>query len=241
MIGKPHFSREELKGRYDVTMLSEDAWHAYSGERTARLVTRYLAQCRAGSRFVLNAGSGVNALNVDSWEETCVDLFEAPIRSHKHAVCANVEQLPFAPESFGAVVCVGEVLGYCDAAQAISEFDRVLQPQGVLICDFGSTTSLRHWSTPVYGRAADIITDVYNGSPEPIWVYDPEYICSILRSKRFQVESLHGTHTWSSLIRRLGGQPSSAVKVEKILCHLPLPRSWADITTIVAVRASSAK
>ncbi|MDT4967812.1 MAG: hypothetical protein QOJ64_2549 [Acidobacteriota bacterium] len=236
MTRKPNFSREELKGRYDVATLTDDAWHAYAGDRTAQLVARYLAQCRACSRVVLNAGSGVHALNVDSWEEICVDLFEAPIQGHKKSVCANVEHLPFTAESFGAVVCVGEVLGYCDAAQAISEFDRVLQRDGLLICDFGSTRSLRHWCTPVYGRAADMITDVYNGSPEPIWIYDPEYVCSILESNRFRLDRVHGTHTWSSLSRRLGFQPSTAAKVEKALHHVSLPRSWADVTTIVAVR-----
>jgi ubiquinone/menaquinone biosynthesis C-methylase UbiE len=110
-----------------------------------------------------------------NWDEISVDLFTTPLRSQKLSVCANIQVLPFKADTFGCVVCVGEVLAYCDPAQAISELARVLASSGLLICDFGSTTSARYAFTHLYGRAADIVTDHYNGSPEKIWVYSPQY------------------------------------------------------------------
>jgi ubiquinone/menaquinone biosynthesis C-methylase UbiE len=53
----------------------------------------------------------------------------------EYSVCTSVERLPFRENSMGAIVCVGEVLAYCDPAAAIGEFARVLVRSGLLICD----------------------------------------------------------------------------------------------------------
>jgi ubiquinone/menaquinone biosynthesis C-methylase UbiE len=168
-----------------------------------------------------------------------VDLFEAPIRRQQHFVRASIEELPFPSKMFGAVVCVGEVLGYCDPSKALAEFARLLTPSGVLICDFGNTRSFRYWLKQQHGRAADLLKDEYNGTPEPIWVYDPRYISSLLASFGFSVESVYGTHTWSALARRIGFTARLATSIQRHLEWLHLPPGWADITTIAAVRSAS--
>src|SRR5437588_1470584 len=110
---RPGFTRKELEARYNVDSLTEDEWHAYSGRKTAEIVASHLSLSRGSSRLLLNAGAGVHELNLPPWEEICVDLFAAPLRRHKKAICADIGKLPFAVAQFGAVVCVGEVLGYC--------------------------------------------------------------------------------------------------------------------------------
>lgn len=238
MQNRPGFKPEELSARYDVDVLDEDDWHSYSGRRTTKIVREHARLSTAKSRLLLNAGAGVHQISLPQWEEVSVDLFAKPIRSHRRTVCANIEDLPFPKQEFGAVVCVGEVLGYCDPSRAIAEFSRVLEPGGILICDFGNSRSSRHWFTSTYRRAADLITDKYNGSSERIWVYDPDYMRSVLKSCGFNVIRMLGTHTWSAFARKMGASPDSAVCGQKWLDWLPAPTTWADLTTIVAFRTA---
>ena len=134
-------------------------------------------------------------------------------------------------------MCVGEVLGYCDPVCALAEFARVLVTGGVLICDFGNSRSFRYWLTPTYRRAADMIQDIYIDVAENVWVYDPEYIKSILTSSGFAVNQTFGTHTWSALSRKFAASPTTAVRLQKVLDWLPDSASYADVTTIVALRS----
>jgi SAM-dependent methyltransferase len=232
----PGFKRHELAGRYNVESFREDAWHTYFGKKSSKIVAAELALCGSQSRLLLNAGSGVYHVDVDGWSETAVDLFDAPIRGHQNAVCASIEDLPFEAGKFGAVVCVGEVLGYCDPAKAISEFSRVLTASGLLVCDFGNSRSFRYLLRNHFGRSADLITDQYNGTPEPIWVYDPLYIRSLLISSKFSIKQVSGIHTWSALSRRIGFSMQKATNIQHRLDWLRLPAKWADVTVIVAVR-----
>jgi SAM-dependent methyltransferase len=234
------FRRQELQGRYDVVSISEDRWHAYTGERTAAVVNRYLEKANPHSTWLVNAGAGVYQVGVGGWDEIPLDLFGAPLRNRSNAVCASVERLPFRAQTIGSVVCVGEVLSYCDPAMAIREFARVLAPSGSLVLDFASSRSPRYWFRQTYGRAADLITDVYNGTPERTWIYDPEYIDSLLREMQFKIEETVGIHSWSAVMRRFGASPESAVRLQRVLDALELPPRFADLRTIVASRFSSA-
>ena len=232
----PGFKPEELAARYDVEQFSEDEWHTYSGEQTKRLLSRYVTSGQGIPNVLLNAGSGVYQLGLAGWREIAVDLFDSPIRSRPGAVRGDIQQLEFPAGSFGAVVCVGEVLGYCDPVRAIKEFARVTAPNGLLVCDFRSTLSFRCWFSKEFKRAADLVTDEYKGSPEPVWVYDPGYILSLVKSSGFSIKAVHGFHTWSALARRLGTSPIFATTVERWFRFLPRPTVCADIKTIVAVR-----
>lgn len=236
---RPGFKPDELKARYDVEAISEDDWHSYSGRRTATIVNEHLAISKAKSRLLLNAGAGVHQIGVPPWEEVAVDLFVTPMRAHRRTVCASIEDLPFPPNQFGAVVCVGEVLGYCDPGRAIAEFGRVIEPRGVLVCDFGNSRSIRHWLTPTHRRAADLTTDIYNGSPERIWVYDGNYVRSLLAAAGFEIVRILGTHTWSALSRKIGATSGTAVRWQRRLDWMPFPTAWADIITIVASRSEA--
>jgi SAM-dependent methyltransferase len=237
----PRFKRDELKIRYDVPLIYEDDWHTYSGDRTSAFIARHLSSFPAASNWLLNAGAGVYSIGLKPWREVSLDLFTLPIRERQYGVCATIEHLPFQSNVFGGIVCVGEVLAYCDPAVTLSEFSRVIAPSGVLIVDFGSSRSFRHWFRAPYGRAADLIEDYYNGTPEPTWVYDPTYIGSLLVSFGFQVKTRLGTHTWSALARRFGMSESKAMFLQRHLDSLRLPSGWADLTTIVAVRLASGK
>jgi SAM-dependent methyltransferase len=235
------FKREQLSARYDIASIDEDTWHSYSGDRTEKLVSHILSTWRSPSKLLLNAGCGVYRLSVPHWQEISLDLFPTPLRMRSHAICASVEALPFKNNILGGLVCVGEVLGYCDPAKAIQEFARVLMAKGILVCDFSSTQSFRYWLTKAYGRAANIVTQPYNGQPEHTWAYHPGYIKSLLESAGFEIHECIGTHTWSALASRMGFSMKSAVRLQKELEGIKGPHRYADLMTIVAVRSESVK
>lgn len=228
--------RDELQQRYDVPAIHEDAWHTYSGDRTNLFLRKHLSNIQCPSKWLLNAGAGIYQLGNPEWKEICLDLFSLPIKASPNAVCASVEWLPLKSKSFGAVICVGEVLAYCDPALAIREFSRVLAPSGMLICDFGSSRSFRAWFRKEYGRAADLITDYYNLRPEKTWIYDPKYIKSLLASTGFKITASEGTHSWSALARRVGLSAHTSLVLEGFLKGARLPKTWADLMTIAALR-----
>ena len=237
MVG---FRRQELRTRYDVPAIQEDEWHSYSGKRTDALLQRHFTPPRAGSAC-LNAGSGSSRLAISKWKETSLDLFVAPLRDRSRTVCSNVETLPFAPASFDGLVCTGEVLGYCDPAMAIREFARVLAPGGVLFVDFESSRSFRRLLSRSFGRAATMVIDQYNGAPERVWIYDPQYMLSILRQADFTIERVLGTHTWSALARRLGSSGGAAVRIQTLIGANSFATAWADLVSVVAVRTAAAR
>lgn len=226
--------RNALKARYDVISISEDRWHAHAGQRTSRIVASALTGLPSQSGRLLNAGSGCHPIKLPGWSEIAVDLFPSPLAAHRASACANVESLPFPQRSFGAVVCVGEVLGYCDPARALREFARILEPSGILVCDFGSSRSWKYRFTASFGRAADLVIDRYNGSPEKLWIYDPDYIRSLFTEIGFRISDELGTHGWSAIARRMGLPPAVCVMAESSLDWIPTPTRWADIMTFIA-------
>lgn len=236
---RPGFPRSKLEARYNVSNLIEDEWHSYSGEETRKLLGAQLAMYDRNNKWALNAGSGVYTLGISAGKEVCVDLFPRPIRPHDLSICASIEHLPFRGGVFDAIVCVGEVLDYCDPAAAISEFARVARKNSILIFDFGSSRSPRYWLRKPFGRAADLVTDQYNGSVEDVWIYDPEYISSLVTSSGYVIRRLIGIHKLSALARRFGLTAAAAVRVQRLCSWLPWPTAWADVTTIVAVRSAS--
>jgi SAM-dependent methyltransferase len=231
----PGFKRNQLRQRYDVSDFREDEWHSYSGEQTWGFIKNHLSHTAIDSKRLLNAGSGVYEMKLSGWTEISLDIFSNPLRNRSCAICANVEQLPFDNDSFAAVTCVGEVLGYCDPAAAIKEFERVLDTNGMLICDFASTRSIRHLFKRSYGRAAEIVSGYYNQITERTWAYDPNYICALLSAYGFSVKEKHGTHFWSSFARRFGLTDLQSLSIQRQMEWLPLIR-FADVMTIVAVK-----
>lgn len=227
------FPREALKSRYDVEVFEEDPWHRYSAECTAEFINRQIGKL---SEFdmLLNAGSGVYAINPPQGLEVRVDLFRKPLTGSRAAVCTDIQALPFRSNTFGVVICVGEVLGYCDPAAAIAELARVLGKKGIFIFDFESSRGIRHWLKNPYGRAADLVSTEYNGSPEHTWVYDPRYMSSLLERNELNLRQVFGIHTWSALGRRLGMSVEKGLRLQSLCRMLPLPAAWAELTTFVA-------
>jgi SAM-dependent methyltransferase len=215
--------------------MSEDVWHQHSAARTRDFIRAQLPQPGPKWRSLLNAGAGVYEIGAAGYSETFLDLFMTPIQRRRRAVCGSVEQMPFEDASFDVAVCVGEVISYCDPAHAIAEFARVLRVGGVVMFDYSSSRSARHWLKPTHGRAADIFTDEYNGSPERVWVYGPNYMSSLLLQNSFEVRAEQATHCWSAILRRAGTPLRAAVFVERLIGRVRSNR-FCDLITVAAAK-----
>jgi SAM-dependent methyltransferase len=237
---RPGFPRDELSPRYDVARIEEDEWHTYSDTITRTVLRECLRRLIFDDDdWVLNAGSGANGLKLARCHEISLDLFTAPIVARKYPVCGDVTRLPFGNGRFKAIVCVGEVLAYCDPSKAISEFARVIKPCGRLIFDFGSTRSWRHFGRASFGQAASLLHSEYNGVEERTWNYDPLYIHHLLGRFGFEVHSTYGAHVWSTLARRLGVGVRAALAIERRVAPRFSARSFSDTITVVADRSKA--
>jgi SAM-dependent methyltransferase len=232
-------TRRDIADRYDVTDIREDAWHSYADAERSRLIKTNLADNRITPRLMLNAGAGVHSLKLPGWQEIRLDLFRGPLRGDPHSVCGTILNLPFSDFTFGAVVCVGEVLGYCDPAQAVPELSRVLAIGGLLILDFASTRSPRFWLSSTYGRAADIITVDYNGCPERVWAYDPSYVKTLVRKAGLSIIFDRRIMGWAAAIKRIGLRVGAALYVDAKFNRLIGTVALGDLSVICARRSES--
>lgn len=236
MSAKLGFSREEIAGRYDIRELVEDKWHEHSTIEYYAFLREVMQDIkpRLTPYLALNAGCGVYSLFMDGWDEVGIDIFLKPLLGKPSRVCGNIEGLPFASESFDGVACVGEVLAYCKPSLALKEMARVLKPGGPLVFDFGSTRSARFWMTSHYGRAADIVTVPYNGRPERTWVYDPEYMMSLVEECGCDVVEVRGIHSFSCLARKVGISVTNSIYVERALSKLIRLTGFSDTIMVWA-------
>lgn len=226
-------SIDDMQYRYDVPVFLEDSWHLKTEDRTNKIVCSALSRIVSGG-LVLNVGSGSYRIPAPHLNQVCLDLFRTPLHGQPAAVCGNAEKLPFRGDAFDAVVCVGEVIAYCDPIEVMKEASRTIKPGGVFVVDFGSTDSARFLLTKVRGRFADIVTVPYNGTAEKTWVYNYRYMRGILESCSFRIIKTFGTHAWSSLVYRMLGSTWAALLAEDVMGKISHPIGIADTITMVA-------
>ena len=90
--------------------------------------------------IVLNAGCGKTTY------KTCatiiyMDIIEEYISSFENHIVGSIEKIPLQDSSVDCVICVGSVINYADIQKAMSEFSRILKPNGILILEFERSNS----------------------------------------------------------------------------------------------------
>jgi SAM-dependent methyltransferase len=210
----PHpLSRDAIREKYNrrAHRLTTDEWHRH----TALEIERTLADQLAAHPFfetdvVVFAGSGGRTNGIEARRAVHIDLAELPLRHVKGGVMANVEQLPIADRVAAAVVSVGSVINYCDAAAAIVEFARVTRPGGTLVLEFESSDSLEFLMTRTFRRSVDYISTFFDGDREDIWVYSCRYIAAALVASGYRILKRYPIHILSPLRLRYSSDVSAA-------------------------------
>ncbi|GHU42485.1 hypothetical protein FACS1894111_06510 [Clostridia bacterium] len=173
----------------------DNNWHLYSQKQIAK----YVCHQKFNPQYtILNAGSGGSDYGLSNRMHH-VDIAKNKIDHFAQYTVSGVEKMPFQSASFADVICVGDVINYCDARAAIAEFARVMKPFGQLILEFESSWGYEHQKSNAYKKPAAVTALSYGGEMQNQWLYSPDYIKKILHDFGFQVTDVFCFHILSSL------------------------------------------
>lgn len=148
---------------------------------------------------MLIAGSAGDAYGLQSFSPIHLDLAEKWLPTDGRSVAADVNGLPFADNSLGSIICVGSVINYTSAFEAISEFYRVLRPGGRLVLEFEGSESLEYLGNSAFRAHAHPVSTFYQGTDELLWVYSRNYIRRALIHTGMKVIREEGFHSLTPL------------------------------------------
>ncbi len=203
-----------------------DPWHCCSH----RTIEESIRQVGIPDNFyVLNAGSGGNNYGLSNRMHH-MDIAEKKICNTEEYTVGSIEALPFANNTFDAILCVGSVINYCDPVPVIYEFHRVLKSGGCLLLEFENSYSFEYFGRDAYKRDASIIKCIFQGKEHHNWVFSHKYICALLKYNNFRINKKMFFHIISPLILRMGfseGFSARFFSVDFIARHIPILRTHA--------------
>jgi SAM-dependent methyltransferase len=221
-------ARYNEPGRYGTI----DAWHRFTAEEIKRELSAIWTSLSFGSdQIVLNAGAGGTELGLAGATTLNLDISETRVSTLPKGVVASIESLPLADQSIDAIICVGSVINYCDAAAAISEFGRVLKRFGHLVLEFESSRSAELIPQHAFGKSAAVADTFYAGEEEAIWVYTFEYITNLLCAADISIVKeipIHVLSPWALLLFRSSRLASLLAPLDKIARRLHPMTRWAS-------------
>ncbi len=220
----PNLDKEKIRTFYNSVenvWADDDPWHDYSQNVIAKYISKHDF---FGDSIVLNAGSAGNTYGINCKTMYHVDIAEEKIKNIRNSFVASIEKMPFNDNFFDNIICVGSVLNYCDALNAISELSRVLKPKGNLILEFESSLGYEYIGTKNYRKNACIITTEYIETYHNQWLYSLKYIFKILDSCNLEIIKKQSFHIVDGLLSKFLNDKIS-VKctniVDKFLRHMP--------------------
>lgn len=214
-----------------------DKWHTYNHQQIVKSLTRSGIYSLSRDSKILNAGSGGESYFLSEDSLYHVDIAASKIIGKKHFYVGSIEKLPFEDCFFDAVICVGEVINYCDADKVIAEFSRVLRAGGLLILEYESTNTLELIFRKEFNSPRQLWKTFYQGHPEWIWYYSDEYLMKTISSNGFAITKNYQFHILSIFIYRLtqNSNFSSYFAIFDILFRLiPWIRQYGSNTIISA-------
>ena len=222
----------EFYENVDTVWPKSNKWHDINQKEIKQFIHKFSFQkCR-----ILNAGSGGNNYGLN--EDMChVDIAENKVNNTKNYVICNIENMPFANDSFDAVICVGSVLNYSDAVKAIGEMSRVLQKNGFIILEFECSYSFEFMGTDAFKANAAIITTYYFNTLHKMWVYSLDYITRILRENNLIIKKTYPYHILSTYIYYRNKSESTAAQYacfDRFFRHLPIIRRYSGNVILYA-------
>jgi hypothetical protein len=164
----------------------EDAWHAFSTEIIHRFIQQTAARRRLGMLRILNAGAG--GLNYGIETGIHLDFSLASLIRARLAVAADIEHLCFAPATLDSAICVGSVINYTSADNALAELSRIIKSGGSLILEYERSESMMYLQTGAYGANEKAVATSYKGHSHRMWVYSDHFIREMLAKHGFKEE-----------------------------------------------------
>ncbi len=205
--------RETVRRRYNERGRTQttDAWHRHTASRIDALLLSEFTTIAPGST-VLFTGSGGRSHGLPNGVPIHVDVAERVIRGVRRSAVGDAEQLPIQSDVVDAVICVGSVINYCDAAAVISEAARVLTDGGRFVLDVESSNSLEFFATKTFRRPVDLVHTFFNGEQEDVWVYSRSFISKLLDAAGFSICRVVPIHVVSPLRLRFSSDVAAAAR-----------------------------
>jgi ubiquinone/menaquinone biosynthesis C-methylase UbiE len=138
--------------------------------------------------------------------------------------------MPFSDASFDAVVCVGSVINYTNAALLIREIRRVLRPKGWLLLEFERSESVLFLGHAPYRKNYWPVKTKYKGASHVIWIYSERYMREVLAWNGFRIASQHRYHTLTAAAFRV----TKSLSLSALLAALDPMASWAKLDSQLA-------
>lgn len=193
---------------------SEDNWHSYTFMSEKQIVEKWLTLFSNQNDTILNAGSGGTTYDIGAkWIH--MDIIESYISQFNNYLVGSIEKIDLPNSSIDGIVCVGSVLNYVDAQNAIGEFSRILKPGGFLIIEFERSDSAEFLCTKQHGKYIFKKDYLYNGQTHLLWMYSEKHIRQLLHQYSIKISRCSRIHCFSSLLFRIGVSEEHAAPFSK--------------------------
>jgi len=230
----PRLDLSVVRTRYNDPLIyaSADNWHRFTAEEIQREIGRLWDSILTRTdSVILNAGSGGNDLGLLPRNTINLDISERRIRTSSRPLVASVEAIPLKNESVDILLCVGSVVNYCDVAIAISEFERVLRPEGILVLEFESSKSAEFIKQDIFGRSAAVAETFFGNQAEAVWVYSPTYVRNLLSAAGFSAwhqTAIHILSPWILLLLRNVNAAALIGRLDRVARHVGFLNRFAS-------------
>jgi SAM-dependent methyltransferase len=227
-------SAARLYGKINSNWPQNDRWNEYKHQETQRFILRTGSVILQSSKRALDAGAGDS---VYEWmPPNCVSLDRhlKQLGQKNNAVVGDAERMPFSDGSFDLVICIGSVLNYVSAAEALNEFARITSRGGYIFLHFETSTSFEHIFKSAWGASVHLNKTTNASRTDFVWVYSPKYILSLLTALRFNVIKSSRFHVISALLCRLGIPQRHAHHFARLDRMAPFLHHFSDDVVILA-------
>lgn len=193
----------------------DDVWHSYTYKILHKQIQDYIDELQfKNTQVILNAGCGKTTY------KTCatiihMDIIEEYVNLFQNYLVGSIEKIPLQDCSVDCVICVGSVINYVDIQKAISEFSRILKPNGILILEYERSNSAEFLFTKKYAKTIFMQTYQYNDQTHYLWMYDQKFVIQLAEFYKFSCKKKYRFHSLSSLFYRFGLSEKKAAKYSK--------------------------
>ena len=160
-------SYSSFAGIYDVAVRWLPVWKTWLKKALPHIEGETVLEASFGTGYLMMQYAGRHETFGIDYNARMVEITEKNLARRgikAHVERANVESLPFEDECFDTIINTMAFSGYPDGKKALSEFGRVLKPNGRLILiDFAyprNRNRLGVFLTRLMEKAGDIIRDM---------------------------------------------------------------------------------
>ncbi len=238
MDHKVHVRRSAAKHYEDGSRIWDpsDKWNETKRLHIEEFCAPIVSRIEVSADQTLNAGAGSHRYTWLPMDAFACDRFEKQLRGYENGVCCELENLAFEDARFELVVCVGSVLNYTSAFEAISEMSRVLKVGGHLLLHFECSDSLEHIGTRKWKKDVEVTHTMNNGSRDTVWIYSRDFVRRSLERSSFSIVKESSFHILSSLMLRLGLSQDRSARFSRFDGHLRFLAKFSDDVVFHAVK-----